>query len=149
MTLASLVRVHVNGTVDFSERWSFWLELWSSARRDPTLAEITHDIYDLWTEPFQDAIEQLQLQGRCRDDLSAANAVVILMGLIDGLAVRSLVDPRSMSLQQMEERLLVATFSVLKVADADSDQAVTALDHLPALAGISAKLTPELVASVL
>jgi TetR/AcrR family transcriptional regulator, transcriptional repressor of bet genes len=149
VTLAALVRMHVNGTVEFSERWGFWLELWSSARRDTTLAEITHDIYQLWTEPFHDAIEELQRQGRCRTDLSAADAVVILMGLIDGLAVRSLVDPQVMSLEQMEKRLLVASFSVLEVAGADRKRAVAELDRLPALVVTPTPLSPELVATVL
>ena len=45
VTLIAMLRLHAYGSIDFQERWGFWVELWSSARRDPAHTEIAHQVY--------------------------------------------------------------------------------------------------------
>jgi TetR/AcrR family transcriptional regulator, transcriptional repressor of bet genes len=148
VTLLSLVRFHVYGAVDFAERWSFWIELWSGARRDPRLTEVAHRIYEHWAVPFRDTVSELQRQHRCRVDLDADDAAATLMSLIDGLAVRSLVDPRSMSLDRMEARLLRAAVFILGVDEAEARKARSEI-VLPGMRDETRPLTPALVIGVL
>ena len=104
--------------------------------------------FELWTEPFRDAVQESQRQGRCRTDLTADDVAVILMGLVDGLAVRCLIDPQTMTLDQLENRLFVATTAVLGIDDADRIGALQAMNAVKKHTGAQ-PLTPELAASVL
>lgn len=87
------MRLHSIGSVTFADRWGFWMELWASARRDLALSAIAHEIYQRWTEPFHTAIATLAVQGRVTTTVTHDQMALVLMSLIDGLAVRSLVDP--------------------------------------------------------
>ncbi|MCC5948666.1 MAG: TetR family transcriptional regulator C-terminal domain-containing protein [Nitriliruptoraceae bacterium] len=144
-TLVSMLRLHAYGSVDFAERWGFWVEMWSSARRDPALAEIARTIYELWTVPFESTIRRLQQEGRCRTDISAAAAAVLIMGLIDGLAVRSLVDPTTLTVDQVYSSLFTASFAVLGIAAADQQEALSRVGGVTDAATTSAPLSVEVV----
>jgi len=149
VTLIAMLRLHAYGSVDFQERWGFWVELWSSARRDPVHAEIAHDVYTLWTKPFEQAVERLALAGRCRQDIAPSEAAIRLMGLIDGLAVRTLVDPSVMNVDDLYRMLIDAATRQLGL-DADAvDAAVTTLGTRPEELPTSAPLSPEVLIEAL
>jgi TetR/AcrR family transcriptional regulator, transcriptional repressor of bet genes len=149
LTLVSMLQLHTYGSVDFAERWGFWVEMWSSARRDPALADIAHKIYDLWTVPFEDTITGLQHEGRCRTDLTASEAAVLVMGLIDGLAVRSLIDPETLTVEQMYASLLTASFAVLGISTSDQDAVMARVAERPTMTLASSPLSAELVSGFL
>ncbi|MBX9717612.1 MAG: TetR family transcriptional regulator C-terminal domain-containing protein [Microbacteriaceae bacterium] len=150
LSLIAMLRLHAYGSVDFSERWGFWVELWSSARRDPVHAEIAHEVYTLWTTPFESAVRRLQETGRCRDDIEAQDAAIRLMGLIDGLAVRTLVDPSVMDVESLYRMLVDAATRQLGLDPAETEVIVAHLDSsavTPRTSG--APLTPDVIARAL
>lgn len=143
------MRLHVFGTVTFTDRWGFWVELWSSARRDPALSEIAHRVYEMWTEPLRDAIEQLTSSGVARVNDTPAQLALVYMALIDGLAVRSLVDPGSLSAEDMFQHLLDAVRVLLHIDDSQVQEASVKASQILATTVITGELTPEVIARVL
>lgn len=149
VTLIAMLRLHAYGSIDFQERWGFWIELWSSARRDPVLAEIAHDVYALWTEPFETAVTELSRQGRCRGDVLPLEASVHIMGLIDGLAVRALIDQRAINVEGLYRMLIDAATRQLGLDPLAVAQAVENLGTRPEELPTSSPLTPDVIHAVL
>lgn len=143
------LRLHVIGSVTFADRWGFWMELWASARRDPALAVIAHEVYQRWTEPFRAAITALAAQGRVTTTTTHDQTALVLMSLIDGLALRSLVDPTVITAEGIYERLVDASSALLSI-DADDSQAASVLARAVVGDGsLSEPLSPELIARIL
>ncbi|MGY6496878.1 MAG: TetR/AcrR family transcriptional regulator [Microcella sp.] len=149
VTLIAMLRLHAYGSVDFQERWGFWVELWSSARRDPVLAEIAHEVYTLWTTPFEHAVDRLASAGRCRTDIAPNEAAIRLMGLIDGLAVRTLVDPSVMNVDDLYRMLIDAATRQLGLNADEVDAAVATFDTRAEELPMSAPLSPEVLIDAL
>lgn len=143
------LRLHVAGSVVFTDRWGFWMELWAAARRDPSVARISHEVYDRWTEPFENAIRELVGTGQAAPQLSVPTTALIVMAVIDGLAVRSLADAEALGLEDMYQRLVEAAATLLGI---DGDTARDAAERAIALVqerSFAEPLTPELIAAVL
>ena len=102
------LRLQVYGAMPFPQRWGFWVELWSVARRDPSLARTAHAVYERWTQPFVAALVELERLGVVSTEESPEQLVIDLLALIDGLAVRTVVDPDALGVDAMYARLLAA-----------------------------------------
>lgn len=103
------LRLQVYGPVAFHDRWGFWVELWSHARRHESIARIAHQVYGSWTQPFCSAVEQLERAGIATPVRSAEESALLLMSLIDGMALRVLVDRTVLTPDDMLETLIDAT----------------------------------------
>lgn len=143
------LRLHVIGSVTFADRWGFWMELWASARRDPALAAIAHEVYQRWTEPFHTAIAALDQAGRVKLQGSHDQATLVLMSLIDGLAVRSLVDPSAVTSEDMYERLVEATGALLSIPPAETAAAEQRARDIVGDGSLTEPLTPDLIGRIL
>lgn len=74
----------------FGPGWSFWLQMWSKASRDPELQPHVQAVYESFSEPFNDAIQQGVAAGIFHPRSDVANVIDRLISLIDGLAVRTI-----------------------------------------------------------
>ena len=143
------IRLHVFGTVTFTDRWGFWVELWASARRDPAISLIAHRVYEMWTEPLRNSIDALARSKVARIDDTPEQTALVVMALIDGLAVRSLVDPESLNADQMYSHLLTSVCALLKIDGVRAQEAAAQALHLLNTTLIAEELTPELIVRVL
>ena len=143
------LRLHVVGTVTFADRWGFWMELWSAARRDPTLSEIAHDVYARWTEPFRKTVEALDSDGRVQAHDRYDDTAMVLMALVDGLAVRSLVDPGALDAEQMYEHLVNVVRALLAIDPSAADAASARAREVVCAGEFTESLTPDLIARIL
>lgn len=147
--LAAGLRLHVYGPAPFDTRWGFWVELWAIARRDAATSRTAHDVYARWARPFAEAVAALSPNGTRERAGHADDVAIDLLGLIDGLAVRVLVDPDVLDVDGMHRHLLAATTRLLglaadDVADADQRAAELIATHIE-----PRPFSPELVARVL
>lgn len=110
------LRLHVYGNAPFAQRWGFWVELWSVARRDRALALTAHAVYERWTKPFADALSELARLEEIDTSESPEELSVEILALIDGLAVRAVVDPGALDVDTMHTRLLAAASRTLGIA---------------------------------
>lgn len=140
--------LHVHDADQFDERWGFWVEFWSIARRDPALARAASEIYALWTQPFTRAIDELGPQASTVGQ-SAADTAAALMALIDGLAVRVLVDPSTVARESMYRRLVAATTQLLGIDPALAPAAAARAEALAAEHLETRPLSPAYIAAVL
>lgn len=143
------LRLHVYGATPFSQRWGFWVELWSVARRDPALARTAHTVYERWAQPFTEALAELAQLGEIDTGESPDDLSLEILALIDGLAVRAVVDTDALAVDTMHARLMAATSRSLGIApdlagstDVRAQQWLS--EHLP-----SRPLSAELLATVL
>lgn len=149
VTLFVGLRLHAIGSVTFAERWGFWMELWASARRDAGLSAIAHEVYARWTGPFRSAITALDNENRVTTTATHDQTALVLMSLIDGLAVRSMVDPAVVNPEGMYERLVDATTALLSIAADESQEAAELATAAVGDGTLSEPLTPELIERVL
>lgn len=149
VTLFAGLRLHAIGSVTFAERWGFWMELWASARRDPALSAIAHEVYARWTEPFRSAIAALDTADRVTTTATHDQTALVLMSLIDGLAVRSMVDPAAVTPEGMYDRLVDATTALLSIAGDESRTAAQLANAAVGDGSLTEPLTPELIERVL
>lgn len=147
--LVAGIRLHVFGTVTFADRWGFWVEMWASARRDPAISLIAHRVYEMWTEPLSNSIDSLARSKAARIDGTPEQTALVVMALIDGLAVRSLVDPNSLNADQMYSHLITSVCELLKIKREDAQKAEMQALHLLNTTAVAEELTPELIARVL
>lgn len=143
------LRLHVFGATPFAQRWGFWVELWSVARRDPALARTAHAVYERWTAPFTDALQALITSGEIDTGEGAEDLSVEILALIDGLAVRAVVDSVALDVDAMHSRLLAATSRSLGIAPqrarmADAEAKAWLAAHLPSTPFSAALLVPIL-----
>jgi len=89
--LIALLRVCVEPRRPFEEMWSFWLEYWAAARRDPQLRRDSAEIYRIWSEPFRVAIDDGVRDGLFGPTGSTDDVAEALLARIDGLAIRVLL----------------------------------------------------------
>lgn len=149
VTLFAGLRLHAIGSVTFAERWGFWMELWASARRDSALSAIAHEVYARWTGPFRNAITALAAADRATTTATHDHTALVLMSLIDGLAVRSMVDPAVVTPEGMYDRLVDATTALLSIAADESQEAAELATAAVGDGTLSEPLTPELIERVL
>ena len=121
------LRLHVYGSAPFQTRWGFWVELWAIARRDPEVSRTAHKVYSHWSVPFVDAVAALTPQLPDDRTRPGRDVAVELLGLIDGLAVRTLVDPDVLDIDGMHRHLLDATTRLLGL---DPEEVVAAVAQL-------------------
>ena len=106
----------------FAPGWSFWLEFWSKANRDPDIrAEVT-DIYRDFGALFRDAVRDGVDRGEFHPTGNVDDVADRLISLMDGIAIRTLLGglpPERML------RLLVDALSLeLGLTDAQRDVAL-------------------------
>lgn len=147
--LVAGLRLHVYGPAPFETRWGFWVELWAIARRDPETSRTAHDVYARWSSPFVEAVSALSPDLPADRNRPARDVAVEILGLIDGLAVRALVDPEVLDVEGMHRHLLDATTRLLgldadEVAEADQQAAELIAAHIG-----TRPFSPDLVAGVL
>jgi AcrR family transcriptional regulator len=106
--LVALVRFCVEGPKgwDFHDTWSVWLEYWSSSNRDAELRSTGGSLYDLWRQPFHDAIEDGAEDGLFELAHPIPDTVDRIIGSIEGLSLRALLEPDRMPLQRMFDMLI-------------------------------------------
>jgi len=85
----------------FHEKWSVWLEFWSASNRDPELRDHSVDIYTSWRAPFRQAIDDGINTGLFQPRAPVEDIVDRLIAAIDGLAVRSLLEPERITPERM------------------------------------------------
>lgn len=149
VTLFAGLRLHIIGSVTFADRWGFWMELWTSARRDPTLLSIAHEVYARWTEPFRSAIIALDAAGRVKVTTTHDQTALVLMALIDGLAVRSLIDPAVIDPEEMYDRMVDAVSALLKVDISESQTAASIAKATVGEESSAEPLSPDLISRIL
>ncbi|MGE2712974.1 TetR/AcrR family transcriptional regulator [Mycolicibacterium litorale] len=143
------LRLHVVGSVTFSDRWGFWMELWASARRDPALAAIAHEVYERWTDPFRTALAALDRAGRVKARGSHDQTALVLMAMIDGLAIRLLVDPQAVTVEDMYDRMVEAVSALLGIPAAEGAASAESARKIVGRGSFTESLTPELIGRVL
>jgi AcrR family transcriptional regulator len=86
--------------------WSVWIEFWALAHRNPVFRVQYEHIYSRWRAPFFKAIEEGVGQGVFHCSPSVQDVVDRLTAEIEGLRVRSLLDPEGMSRERMFSLLI-------------------------------------------
>lgn len=132
--LLALLRFQVTGWAPFEQRWSFWLEFWSASRRIPELEEHAGEIYSHWQEPFEAVVSEGRARRVFTPVLPSSDLSLKLMALVDGLAVRVLVDRRAVGEEEMADLLTSTACADLGVAPAERE---AALQGLPRTIGLS------------
>jgi AcrR family transcriptional regulator len=86
--------------------WSVWIEFWALAHRNPVFRVQYEHIYSRWRAPFFKAIEEGVGQGIFDCSPSVRDVVDRLTSEIEGLRVRSLLDPEGMPRERMFSLLI-------------------------------------------
>lgn len=132
--LLALLRLHVSGSLAFERRWAFWVELWSAAQRDPELHDKALRIYADWHGPFEETLTDGIGTGVFRPDKPVGVIAVRLTSLIDGLAVRRLIDPATVHRVAMFGHLVDAACLELGIKPAERDVALAGLPEVIGMA---------------
>jgi AcrR family transcriptional regulator len=72
--------------------WSFWLDYWAHASRDPQLREAQSEGTRLLRADLQNAIASGVVQGSLRADLDPTVAADFVIALLDGIGVQSALE---------------------------------------------------------
>jgi AcrR family transcriptional regulator len=106
--LVELIRFGVEGPPGwgFDDTWSVWLEYWSSSNRDPGLRQSGATIYDVWRTPFHETLADGAAQGLFELRNPPEDTVDRIIGCMEGLATRVLLEPDRMTPQRMFSLLL-------------------------------------------
>ncbi|HEY5320211.1 MAG TPA: TetR/AcrR family transcriptional regulator [Galbitalea sp.] len=86
--------------------WSVWIEFWALAHRNSVFRVQYEHIYSRWRAPFFKAIEEGVGQGVFRCFPSVQDVVDRLTAEIEGLRVRTLLDPEGMPRERMFSLLI-------------------------------------------
>jgi AcrR family transcriptional regulator len=78
-----------------SRRWPVWLEFWNVSYREPELREQSAMLYDEWVAAFHTAVTDGVDAGVFHPRVAAQDVADRLVAQIDGLAVRTLLEHRS------------------------------------------------------
>ncbi len=131
--LFALLRLQASGWSPFERRWTFWLEFWSAARRVDELKAHVAEIYASWQRPFEEALTEGAQAGVLTMGEPVGVYSLRLMAIIDGFAIRALVDPENFDARRMSEMLLSTVCQDLRIAP---DDFAAALEGLPEVIGI-------------
>ncbi len=126
----ALLRLQVKGWAPFDQRWAFWLEFWSAARRLEQLKGYVPEIYARWQRPFEEALTEGAAAGILTMREPVSEYSLKLMAMIDGFAVRVLVDPKTVDEDRMAELLVSTICRDLSIADGDLSAASVGLPHV-------------------
>lgn len=140
--------LHVFGTVAFPERWGFWSELWSGSGRSDHLRGVATQVYQLWAKPLESALHRLSREGRLPASANIHSLTLGMLALMDGLSIRTLAEPETVTPQVMLQILNDWTSLQLDVAPSEAEGHLAALSKDSRLAQPRA-LTPEVVAEAL
>lgn len=132
--LFALLRLQASGWAPFERRWTFWFEFWGAARRIDELKAHVSEIYASWQWPFEEALTEGAEAGVLRLREPVAVYSLKLMAIIDGFAIRALVDAGNFGEHQMSEMLLATVCQDLSIS---ADDFAAALDGLPEVIGIA------------
>jgi len=102
----------------FGPGWSFWMQMWSYAYRDPDVRAVVPRVYASFATPFEDAVRE----GVQRGEFAPADATLVvdrLVSLIDGCAVRTVLGAMD------GERMTVLLIDSLVAELGLSDEAAT------------------------
>jgi AcrR family transcriptional regulator len=86
--------------------WSVWIEFWALAHRNAVFRVQYEHIYSRWRAPFFKAVEEGVEQGIFHCSPSVQDVVDRLTSEIEGLRVRSLLDPAGMPRERMFSLLI-------------------------------------------
>jgi AcrR family transcriptional regulator len=132
--LFALLRLHASGSLAFERRWALWVELWSAAQRDPELHNRAQRIYADWHGPFEETLADGVTTGVFRPVHPVGVVAIRLTSLIDGLAVRRLIDPQVVDRTTMSEQLIDAACVELGIKPAERDRALYGLPEVVGMA---------------
>lgn len=79
----------VHGERPFAQAWSFWLELYAAARRDPRLRQEINTALEVWRRFFLDVLEEAHAAGLVRAGRPPRHQAQLLLALVDGLALQA------------------------------------------------------------
>lgn len=118
---------------DWAPGWGFWIEMWSKAHRDPSIRAEMPGIYESFKVPFTRAIEDGVAAGTFTLRLEVPDLVDLLTGLIDGLAIQTLIGCSSE--QRMLDLLVRTLCHELGLDQAQTahaqERAVYSAQHVP------------------
>jgi AcrR family transcriptional regulator len=83
------------------ESWHIWLELWTGALQDPELRKLNETAYGAWRDIVKGIISDGIAQGIFAVD-SLDSVVNQLVGMLDGLAMQTLVGSATLTAEEME-----------------------------------------------
>jgi hypothetical protein len=95
--LAALLDVNLASRDAEALPWSFWLEYWAMAARDPELREHHIEHYQQIRLEIQRSIEAGIASGELRAELDPADAADLIQAAVTGLGVGVAVDAPAMS----------------------------------------------------
>ncbi len=99
--LKLLVTSYVPHDEETLQGWRVWSELWVEGLQEPDLRQINEEFYGQWRRTVAGLIRDGQDAGLVRE----GNAVVlanILVGMVDGLAIQTLLGSSSMTVDRMQ-----------------------------------------------
>jgi hypothetical protein len=68
--------------------WTFWIELWSEALREPWAAELRRELDDVWRQGIVELLRDGVAAGEFAD-VDAERASLVIAGLLDGFATQA------------------------------------------------------------
>lgn len=126
--LFALLRLQVSGWSTFETRWSLWIEFWSVAHHDPQMRKYAKAIYRRWNRPFTDLIQVGIASADFAPTLPPETITLKIMSLIDGLAIRTLMDHTCVDQDRMFDLLVDTACRDLGI---QSDRRLSALKGIP------------------
>lgn len=104
--LSALLRMAAFGRPGWEEiGWTVWIEFWALSLRNPTFREQYKILYGKWRLTLVTALSDGVRDGDFQPRDSVKDTVDRLAGLIEGLAIRALLDPMEMPAERVFELL--------------------------------------------
>ncbi|GAA3707708.1 hypothetical protein GCM10022377_21900 [Zhihengliuella alba] len=103
----------VHGDRPFLQAWSFWLELYGAARRDPALRAEINTALEVWRRFFLDVLEEAHAGGLVSARRPARHQAQLLLALVDGLALQAANGTYGLTGDDMLELLFDAASDLL------------------------------------
>jgi AcrR family transcriptional regulator len=91
---------------DSMDDWILWMEMWTRAPRDESVAADRKALDDKWRGSIIDIVRQGQRRGEFRTDVDAEDFAVRFAGLIDGLSVLVVLNDPVVPPRRMREMCL-------------------------------------------
>lgn len=131
-----------------ADRWPIWLEYWGAAFRDPRIRERCESEYRRWAAHFHDVIREGTSLGIFRPTASVEDVADRLLVLINGLAVRLLLQDQHFQHDRAHRLAASALATELGLTD-EQRSGLAALpspwpDRRPAGAVVAAGTSPTL-----
>lgn len=104
--LTAMLRLAAFGRPGWEEiGWTIWVEFWAVSHRNERFRAQYEVIYRKWRAALVDAITDGVRQGDFTPSGSVQDSVDLLAAVIEGLAIRTLLDPTDMPAERMFELL--------------------------------------------